>query len=619
MLSNKLPESIIKQIQSEINIPVSDKYKVEIKCECGIISEISSRALYRKWRLKNRYLCKSCHIKTYANDNSRIEKFRESFSKVASAEAYKAKASENGKKPWANEETRKRITEAVRTDNINNPKKKIARDIARRALQSKEWYADHIKSMVDKGHEKLRELLKHDIELKLTYIRNLNLNNDAVKEKHKKSTSVASKKRWESKEYRDKISAIVRNNWKNPEYRNAVLSAVKVAINTIEHKEKLSTISKSNWNDSSYRDKVRYSMSIAMKSKWLDDEYRTKAMLLFRSPEHRELLSKIVADRLKNDPDIRKLISTNTKATLQKPETRLKMAEARSKQSGSKSSLEVIVAKYLTSLNVEYIEQKQFGFYTVDFFIPKFNLIIECQGDYWHSLDNVKRNDESKATYIHKYFDSEIIYLWEHEFNANGKAIDIINSKLGINSNKCFSFSDIAIKKIEYSLANAFLQSYHYIGKGRGGIAIGAFLGDELIAVSVFSPPIRQNIVAQFKTDLDVRELSRFCIHPLYHVKNFASWMLAKSLKFVKDKFIFSYADTTVGHSGTIYKAANFNYHHTTQADYWYIDNDGYVMHKRTLYGKAKNLKMTEREFADLKGYTKIYGKEKLCFTYCQK
>ena len=77
---------------------------------------------------------------------------------------------------------------------------------------------------------------------------------------------------------------------------------------------------------------------------------------------------------------------------------------------------------------------------------------------------------------------------------------------------------------------------------------------------------------------------------------------------------VIAYADTTVGYDGGIYKASNFKLHHIVPSDYWYVDTSGYVMHKRTLYGRAKSLKMTEAEFAEKYNYIKKYGGEKLCF-----
>ena len=75
-----------------------------------------------------------------------------------------------------------------------------------------------------------------------------------------------------------------------------------------------------------------------------------------------------------------------------------------------------------------------------------------------------------------------------------------------------------------------------------------------------------------------------------------------------------AYADTTVGHRGTIYKALGFALHHEVDADYWYVDGDGYAMHKKTLYNRAVKMSMSESDFAERNGYVKKYGGKKLCF-----
>lgn len=80
-------------------------------------------------------------------------------------------------------------------------------------------------------------------------------------------------------------------------------------------------------------------------------------------------------------------------------------------------------------------------------------------------------------------------------------------------------------------------------------------------------------------------------------------------------KTIVAYADTTVGHIGTVYKAAGFKLHHEVPADHWYVDRDGYVMHKRTLYGRAVKMQIKEAEYAEQNGYQKRWGGKKLCFT----
>jgi len=71
---------------------------------------------------------------------------------------------------------------------------------------------------------------------------------------------------------------------------------------------------------------------------------------------------------------------------------------------GKQTSIELKVKEQLDSFGVEYEEQKEFGNgkYFVDFYIPMFNIVVECDGDYWHSLPNMKKRDEIRD----KWFES---------------------------------------------------------------------------------------------------------------------------------------------------------------------------------------------------------------------
>lgn len=183
-----------------------------------------------------------------------------------------------------------------------------------------------------------------------------------------------------------------------------------------------------------------------------------------------------------------------------------------------------------------------------------------------------------------------------------------------------FSFKDVVINDCKAKDYKLLLGKYHYLpNAGRGGKAYGAYLYDKLIAVCVFSPLIRQNV--KLPEDIisdEARELSRLCIHPRYQKKNFASWFVSRCLKQLPDslKFIISYCDTTFNHDGAVYKACNFVQDGEIPKDYWYASEEGWIMHKRTLYSHAKSLHMNESTFADQHGYKKIYGKKKLRFVY---
>ena len=407
-----------------------------------------------------------------------------------------------------------------------------------------------------------------------------------------------------------------RDKWKS--------SYMSHLLNDDEYIELMMDSGKKAWLDQEFRDLM---VSDEVKSKRLKSLSKT-----LEDPAYRVRLSEN-SKRNWTDDEYRRVISEKSKARMCTPEGRAsasingskpwidnsfreKMALVRASQPRV-SSIQVLLYSFLDDLGVDYFKEGPdtvIGFYCFDCLIPgKKNLLIECQGDYWHSLDNVVSRDRSKFTYISRYFpEFEIMYLWEREFYSKDRVLDRLKLKLGIDIETVdFNFSDVEIFEPSGSEVKSFLDSYHYIGSGRGGIRVGARVGDSLIAVAVFSPPLRQNM--DFGGDF--RELSRFCIHPCYHKKNFGSWLLSRFIKSVKDvPLIVAYSDGTVGHDGGLYKASNFKLSHSVEPDYWYVDRDGYVMHKRTLYGRAVNLGMKESEFAEKHGYSKKFGGPKKCW-----
>lgn len=377
-----------------------------------------------------------------------------------------------------------------------------------------------------------------------------------------------------------------------------------------------SETSKSLWENQEYKDKItqasikanttqdyKLAQSIRTKSCWLSEQYRQNIS---------DKITKIMAD-----PAIKSNISAKLRAKWTDEQYRNIIIANLGRQ--KISSLQIKLYEYLDDLNVSYHKEGKetiIGHYSFDCLIPHQprSILIECQGNYWHSLPKSIRNDKSKFTYINKYFpEYEIMYIWEHEFHTKDRVLDRLKLKLGKTLETInFEFSDLKFNNISRQLSNNFLSNYHYLTSSNGGKDHGLWLDETLIAVARFSPLSRQNIAHQFKPG--AVELSRLCVHPSYHKKNLLSWWLSKLVKLYSA--VVSYADTTVGHTGAVYKASNFKLHHTVNPDYWYVDVDGYVMHKKTLYNRAVNLKLTESEYATQYSYSKKYGGHKLCFVY---
>lgn len=95
------------------------------------------------------------------------------------------------------------------------------------------------------------------------------------------------------------------------------------------------------------------------------------------------------------------------------------------------TKIEIIIKDTLDKLKIDYIKNHRVSRYIFDFYLPKYNCIIECQGDYWHANPeiyikenyteaqkvNVKR-DERKLIFIkeNKY---DFIYMWENYIHKN--------------------------------------------------------------------------------------------------------------------------------------------------------------------------------------------------------
>lgn len=318
-------------------------------------------------------------------------------------------------------------------------------------------------------------------------------------------------------------------------------------------------------------------------------------------------------------------------------EVREKLAASRARQqvNGFRSSLEIATEDILITLGVNFVPQYKLGFFLFDFFLPDCRVLLECQGNYWHSLPKGQQNDASKAGYIANNFpDHHIVYLAETEFFNP----ELVRRKLaltaGIDDDPLqidFKFSDLEFKPVLpikgvrswKSIPMDFLDSFHYARHGRAGKAFyGAYLGQVLVGLSKFTHPVRGEVVSSMgMAPGSVMELDRFCVHPNYRKKNLASWLLARSTRRLFDDFpsvlrIVSFADPEFGHSGTIYRSANWTLLGETAPSYFYLGADGSAVHKKTVYERARSSGIQERAYAELHGYILRPTAPKLKFVF---
>lgn len=478
-------------------------------------------------------------------------------------------------------------------------------------------------------------------------------------EKYKELVRKAHTKACKLESFKDKVSQNSKKLWKNEEHKEKMAHISEETQNKPGYKDKISRAGKVKWQDQEFREKIINShnakefkdkQSKKMQENWRDSDYRaaqntirktTEYKNKYKTPKFKEITSNNTKKLWENEEYRKKITNAKDndqyrakiKAIYDSDDYKSKMVAARA-NAPKISSLQITLYSILDDLGVKYYREYEdhtdpectIGPYNWDCVIPRENkpaLLIECQGEYWHSLDRNSRNDKSKSSYINNNFPGkyEIKQIWEHEFKCKDRIIETIKYWLEISQLEIINFDckNVIIKNCLAQDYKLLLSKYHYLSNaGRGGITYGAYLGEELIGVCIFSPLVRQNIrTGNYKPE-ECRELSRLCIHPKYQKKNFTSWFVSRCIKQLdpKYKLIISYCDTTFNHDGAIYKACNFKEDGVVPPDYWYVNESGWVMHKKTLYNHAVSMKMKEADYAERHGYNKTYGQEKLRFIY---
>lgn len=114
---------------------------------------------------------------------------------------------------------------------------------------------------------------------------------------------------------------------------------------------------------------------------------------------------------------------------------------------------QMIVDDILNNNNIIYEREYNLTYYSLDNYISESGLMIEVMGDYWHcnptkfkepkydSQKEVIRKDKAKHTYIKKYYDVEVLYLWEYDIEHNKEMCEKLI--------------------LEYIEKNGKLQNYH--------------------------------------------------------------------------------------------------------------------------------------------------------------
>lgn len=402
----------------------------------------------------------------------------------------------------------------------------------------------------------------------------------------------------------DKISKASAKNWLNDEYKlNVKLGKDEQYYNNLRTNGVMNyqkTLGK--WISTSEAKSI---ISDRIKKLWLDKGYRTKQSVWFQERANRlsELAKLALTDPIKRQEWIRKLsITSTTTRTLN------------GWVSTSQKQLYYILEDSGITFLEEGTETRISPFYVVDCIIPiqqqmKKPLIIEVNGEYWHGLPHIMVKDRQKMTYIERYTDFDLLVLEELEMSNHNQ----VKSKLesyGINlTSYKFTVSDLEIKTITEEDARIFYSIFHYSSTVRSGaITFGAFYNNKLVAAISYTYPLRTQSATRLGLELhQVMEISRLARQTNIECRNLSSYLIAKTKKLLPKSVasIISFSDSTYGHTGMVYKAAGFVNDGEIEPDYYYLSLHG-KYHKKTIWDRAKKMKMKECEYAEKHNLAKI-------------
>lgn len=201
------------------------------------------------------------------------------------------------------------------------------------------------------------------------------------------------------------------------------------------------------------------------------------------------------------------------------------------------------------------------------------------------------------------------------------KELEIYQNKL-LEYTKVQSVKEYLVKELitveDRRNALNFIKTHHYSKSSPNYIKVFSIsYRDLIIGICGFSKPSRQNIT--INGDSNILELSRLVILD-GTPKNAESYFIGKCLRFIVKLNIYSgivsYADSTQGHIGTIYKASNFTLDSIVKPNYYYLDSEGKRIHKKTVWDRAKVNLITEKEQSKMDNLIRIEDKEKYKYIF---
>lgn len=273
----------------------------------------------------------------------------------------------------------------------------------------------------------------------------------------------------------------------------------------------------------------------------------------------------------------------------------------------SGGTLEIFIKNILDKYHIEYETNNRrilFG-KELDIYIPSYNIAIECNGVYWHSLKEPMYHHNKWLECKNKGI--QLLTLWEDQIINHPDIVkNIILSHLGIYGHK-IGASKCKLQEVSSKESQLFLNENHIQGSVTGSVRYGLYYKDELISLMVFG----RKRTSLGNKQHDAWELYRYCCKNGWSITAGSKRLFNHFIKEHPGVCVESFSSNDISY-GAMYERLGFIKAGEQPFSYWYIDKN-MIRHHRYSYRKDILVKngadpnMTEFQITDLMGLFRIY------------
>lgn len=281
------------------------------------------------------------------------------------------------------------------------------------------------------------------------------------------------------------------------------------------------------------------------------------------------------------------------------------------------SKLQKEFKEFLLEYNIEFSENDRsiISPQEIDFYIPKKNLAIELNGNYYHSELGGKKDKKYhiKKSKLCNSKNINLIHIFEDEWILKKEIVKSrILNKLNLTPNKIYA-RQCRIQLINNQIKTDFLNKNHIQGNTTDKIRIGLYHENELVSIMTFSK-LRNALGNKHKNE-NFWELNRFCSLNNYSIVGGFEKLLKYFIQNFNPKKIITFGDcrwSGMDYKKTVYHNSGFSYIDTTKPNYFYTLNKDYskrlhrynfTKHKISQKGDPRS----EWEIMQLNGYDRIW------------